>query len=213
MVALQALALYSALVFTPGGSATVTVSSPSSSLTFDINKDNKLLYQEKDLTEVGGKYELQTSGSACASIQVSSSCSSYCHTAHQQLTSMRDRKSVFWVSGPSQNTSEGPHGSRNFTQILYILNKCIFICTLKNTNVQKRIRSHVNNKVLASCSSYQDGWKKTSWISTLFLSKISLRYNIPTPADISDFSVEANVISNCASPTHRPMMTLHLNST
>lgn len=50
-------------------------------------------------------------------------------------------------------------------------------------------------------------------IKLLFLSKISLRYNIPTPADISDFSVEAKVISNCASPTHSPMVTLYLKST
>uniref|UniRef100_A0A8P4K816 Alpha-2-macroglobulin n=1 Tax=Dicentrarchus labrax TaxID=13489 RepID=A0A8P4K816_DICLA len=71
VVALQALALYSSLVFSPGGSSTVTVQSPSGRLTFDVNQDNKLLYQEEVLKDMTGKYSLVVQGNACASVQIS----------------------------------------------------------------------------------------------------------------------------------------------
>jgi len=71
VVALQALALYSTLVFSPEGSSTVTVQSPSGQLTFDVNQNNKLLYQEKMLQDVTGKYSLEVKGTACASMQIS----------------------------------------------------------------------------------------------------------------------------------------------
>ncbi|XP_034722592.1 alpha-2-macroglobulin-like [Etheostoma cragini] len=71
VVALQALALYSTLVFSPVGSTTVTVQSPSGQLTFDVNQNNKLLYQEKKLQDVTGKYSLEVKGTACAAIQIS----------------------------------------------------------------------------------------------------------------------------------------------
>uniref|UniRef100_A0A8C9XB82 Alpha-2-macroglobulin-like n=1 Tax=Sander lucioperca TaxID=283035 RepID=A0A8C9XB82_SANLU len=71
VVALQALALYSTLVFSPEGSSTVTVQSPSGQLMFDVNQNNKLLYQEKQLQDVTGKYSLEVKGTACAAIQVS----------------------------------------------------------------------------------------------------------------------------------------------
>uniref|UniRef100_A0A8D0CSI2 Alpha-2-macroglobulin-like n=1 Tax=Sander lucioperca TaxID=283035 RepID=A0A8D0CSI2_SANLU len=66
VVALQALALYSTLVFSPEGSSTVTVQSPSGQLMFDVNQNNKLLYQEKQLQDVTGKYSLEVKGTACA---------------------------------------------------------------------------------------------------------------------------------------------------
>uniref|UniRef100_A0AAZ1WXR9 Alpha-2-macroglobulin-like n=1 Tax=Oreochromis aureus TaxID=47969 RepID=A0AAZ1WXR9_OREAU len=68
VVALQALALYSTLVFSPEGWSTVTVQAPSSQLTFDVNQSNKLLYQEEALQDVSGKYSLEVKGTACASI-------------------------------------------------------------------------------------------------------------------------------------------------
>ncbi|XP_053279686.1 alpha-2-macroglobulin [Pleuronectes platessa] len=71
VVALQALALYSTLVFSPDGSSTVMVQSASGQLSFDVNRDNKLLYQEKTLQDVIGKYSVKVKGSACASIQIS----------------------------------------------------------------------------------------------------------------------------------------------
>uniref|UniRef100_A0A8C9XKM8 Alpha-2-macroglobulin-like n=1 Tax=Sander lucioperca TaxID=283035 RepID=A0A8C9XKM8_SANLU len=69
VVALQALALYSTLVFSLKGSSTVTVQSPSGQLMFDVNQNNKLLYQEKQLQDVTGKYSLEVKGTACAAIQ------------------------------------------------------------------------------------------------------------------------------------------------
>uniref|UniRef100_A0A671UC62 Uncharacterized protein n=1 Tax=Sparus aurata TaxID=8175 RepID=A0A671UC62_SPAAU len=71
VVALQALALYATLVFSPEGSSTVTVQSPSGQLMFDVNQDNKLLYQEVVLKDVTGKHSLEVKGTACASVQVS----------------------------------------------------------------------------------------------------------------------------------------------
>lgn len=70
-MALQALALYSTLVFSPDGSSTVMVQSPSSQLLFDVNQSNKLLYQERELKDVTGTYRLDVKGSACVSVQVS----------------------------------------------------------------------------------------------------------------------------------------------
>uniref|UniRef100_UPI0037E96FAE alpha-2-macroglobulin-like n=1 Tax=Semicossyphus pulcher TaxID=241346 RepID=UPI0037E96FAE len=71
VVALQALALYSTLVFSPDGASTVTIQAPSGSLTFDVNNNNKLLYQEQVLKEGAGKYSLEVKGNACASMQIS----------------------------------------------------------------------------------------------------------------------------------------------
>ncbi|XP_032446248.1 alpha-2-macroglobulin-like protein 1 [Xiphophorus hellerii] len=69
VVALQALSLYSSLVFSPEGSSTVTVQSPSGPLTFGVTPDNKLLYQEKILQGEAGKYSLEVKGTGCASVQ------------------------------------------------------------------------------------------------------------------------------------------------
>uniref|UniRef100_A0A8C6P923 Uncharacterized protein n=1 Tax=Nothobranchius furzeri TaxID=105023 RepID=A0A8C6P923_NOTFU len=71
VVALQALALYSSAVFSPEGSSTVTVQSPSGPLVFDVNQENKLLYQEKLLQDVSGKNSLRVEGTTCASVQIS----------------------------------------------------------------------------------------------------------------------------------------------
>uniref|UniRef100_A0A6Q2XF30 Alpha-2-macroglobulin bait region domain-containing protein n=1 Tax=Esox lucius TaxID=8010 RepID=A0A6Q2XF30_ESOLU len=71
VVALQALSLYSTKVFSKEGSSTVTVKSPSGGQhVFDVNQNNKLLYQERQLQDVAGKYTVEVKGSACASVQV-----------------------------------------------------------------------------------------------------------------------------------------------
>ncbi|XP_017259304.1 alpha-2-macroglobulin-like protein 1 [Kryptolebias marmoratus] len=71
VVALQALSLYSSVGFSPAGSNTVTVQSPSGQLTFNVNPANKLLYQEKMLQDATGKYSLEVKGTGCASVQIS----------------------------------------------------------------------------------------------------------------------------------------------
>uniref|UniRef100_A0A3P9IP38 Alpha-2-macroglobulin-like n=1 Tax=Oryzias latipes TaxID=8090 RepID=A0A3P9IP38_ORYLA len=71
VAALQALALYATVVFSPDGSSTVTVQSSSVQLEFDVKPDNKLLYQEKVMNDATGKYTLQVKGTACSSIQIS----------------------------------------------------------------------------------------------------------------------------------------------
>lgn len=48
----------------------VKVNSPSGQLLFDVNQNNKLVYQEQLLSDLGGKVSLEVEGSMCASIQV-----------------------------------------------------------------------------------------------------------------------------------------------
>ncbi|XP_072548192.1 alpha-2-macroglobulin-like protein 1 isoform X1 [Salminus brasiliensis] len=72
VVALQALALYSTKVYSSDGSSTVTVQSADKEThSFDLNQNNKLLYQEKSLQHVPGKYSVSVEGSTCASVQMS----------------------------------------------------------------------------------------------------------------------------------------------
>ncbi|XP_052431625.1 alpha-2-macroglobulin [Carassius gibelio] len=70
VVALQALSLYATKVFSSDGSSTVTVQSAADTHHFDVNQDNKLLYQEKQLQDVPAKYSIEVKGSACVSVQV-----------------------------------------------------------------------------------------------------------------------------------------------
>ncbi|XP_051985118.1 alpha-2-macroglobulin-like protein 1 [Xyrauchen texanus] len=69
VVALQALSLY-ARVFRSTGSSTVTISSVGETYQFVVNEANQLLYQEKSLKNVPGKYSIDVKGSACASVQI-----------------------------------------------------------------------------------------------------------------------------------------------
>uniref|UniRef100_A0A8C2AIB6 Alpha-2-macroglobulin domain-containing protein n=1 Tax=Cyprinus carpio TaxID=7962 RepID=A0A8C2AIB6_CYPCA len=72
VVALQALSLYATKVFSSDGSSTVTVQSAGDTHLFDVNQDNKLLYQEKQLQNVPAKYSIEVKGSTCVSVQVCS---------------------------------------------------------------------------------------------------------------------------------------------
>ncbi|KAI5630556.1 alpha-2-macroglobulin-like isoform X2, partial [Silurus asotus] len=70
VVALQALALYSTKVFSSDGSSTVTVkSADGTSHNFDVNQNNKLLFQERSLLHIPGKYTIDVKGSTCVSVQ------------------------------------------------------------------------------------------------------------------------------------------------
>ncbi|KAF4104075.1 alpha-2-macroglobulin-like [Onychostoma macrolepis] len=69
VVALQALSLYATKVFSSDGSSTVTVQSAGDTHHFDVNQDNKLLYQEKQLQNVPAKYSIEVKGSTCVSVQ------------------------------------------------------------------------------------------------------------------------------------------------
>ncbi|TRY89595.1 hypothetical protein DNTS_018392, partial [Danionella cerebrum] len=70
VVALQALSLYATKVFSADGSSTVSVRSAGDAHHFDVTQENKLLYQEKPLASVPGKYSIEVKGSACVSVQV-----------------------------------------------------------------------------------------------------------------------------------------------
>ncbi|KAL1004890.1 hypothetical protein UPYG_G00051870 [Umbra pygmaea] len=71
VVALQALALYSAKVYSRKGVSTVTVKSPSGGqYLFDVNQNNRLLYQERALRDTRGKYSIKVKGNACALVQL-----------------------------------------------------------------------------------------------------------------------------------------------
>ncbi|XP_056599256.1 alpha-2-macroglobulin-P-like [Triplophysa dalaica] len=71
VVALQALSLYATKVFSSDGSSTVMVQSAGDSHSFDVNQGNKLLYQEKRLKNVPGRYTISATGSTCVSVQIS----------------------------------------------------------------------------------------------------------------------------------------------
>ncbi|XP_051744963.1 alpha-2-macroglobulin-like [Ctenopharyngodon idella] len=72
VVALEALSLYATQVFNLEGSSTVTVQSSLTGgdvYTFDVTRDNRLLYQEKPLN-VPSRYSIKVKGSTCVSVQV-----------------------------------------------------------------------------------------------------------------------------------------------
>ncbi|XP_077093448.1 alpha-2-macroglobulin-like [Siphateles boraxobius] len=70
VVALQALSLYATKVFRSDGSSTVTVQSAGDTHHIDVNQDNKLLYQERQLQTVPAKYSIEVKGSTCVSVQM-----------------------------------------------------------------------------------------------------------------------------------------------
>lgn len=79
VVALQALAKYAAATYSPQGTTTVRVmSSGGLKKEFTVNQDNRLLYQEEQLSEVPGEYTITAEGQSCVLTQV---------PPHQYLTS------------------------------------------------------------------------------------------------------------------------------
>ncbi|XP_035289611.1 alpha-2-macroglobulin-like [Anguilla anguilla] len=71
VVALQALTLYAAATFSKGGASTVTVTSPGGYKSqFHVDEHNRLLYQEEQLQEVPGVYNIKANGEACAFVQI-----------------------------------------------------------------------------------------------------------------------------------------------
>lgn len=71
MVALQALAKYGAATFSPEGASTVSVSSAGGlKMEFTVNQNNRLLYQEEQLREVPGDYNIKAQGKSCVFVQV-----------------------------------------------------------------------------------------------------------------------------------------------
>ncbi|KAK2917021.1 hypothetical protein Q8A67_001395 [Cirrhinus molitorella] len=71
VVALHALSLYAAQVFSLEGSSSVTVQSSVAGEVYNfVTRDNRLLYQEKPLKNVPGKYNVKAKGSTCVSVQV-----------------------------------------------------------------------------------------------------------------------------------------------
>uniref|UniRef100_A0A3B3CN95 Alpha-2-macroglobulin-like n=1 Tax=Oryzias melastigma TaxID=30732 RepID=A0A3B3CN95_ORYME len=105
VVALQALALYSSLVFTPGGSSTVTLQSPGGQLMLHVNPDNKLVYQESVLQKITGSYNLEVKGSACAAVQVSGRICKILMKKREILFSLAVCLSLFSYTGKETNTN------------------------------------------------------------------------------------------------------------
>ncbi|XP_053092312.1 alpha-2-macroglobulin-like protein 1 [Pangasianodon hypophthalmus] len=70
VVALQALAKYSFATYSPAGTVTVTITSPSGLITtFTITQSNRLLYQESQLQEATGDYNIKAEGQGCVYVQ------------------------------------------------------------------------------------------------------------------------------------------------
>uniref|UniRef100_A0A8C7U8H5 Alpha-2-macroglobulin-like protein 1 n=1 Tax=Oncorhynchus mykiss TaxID=8022 RepID=A0A8C7U8H5_ONCMY len=71
VVALQALAKYGAATFSPEGASTVSVSSAGGlKMKFTVNQNNRLLYQEEQLREVPGDYNIKAQGKSCVFVQI-----------------------------------------------------------------------------------------------------------------------------------------------
>uniref|UniRef100_A0A673WLV1 Alpha-2-macroglobulin-like n=1 Tax=Salmo trutta TaxID=8032 RepID=A0A673WLV1_SALTR len=71
VVALQALAKYGAATFSPEGASVVSVSSAGGlNMEFTVNQNNRLLYQEEQLKEVPGDYNIKAQGKSCVFVQV-----------------------------------------------------------------------------------------------------------------------------------------------
>uniref|UniRef100_UPI0037E9016A alpha-2-macroglobulin-like protein 1 n=1 Tax=Semicossyphus pulcher TaxID=241346 RepID=UPI0037E9016A len=70
VVALQALAKYSAATYNKEGKTTVIVKSPGSrKKKFTVAQSNRLLYQEKKLSKVPGEYTVEAKGKSCVLVQ------------------------------------------------------------------------------------------------------------------------------------------------
>ncbi|XP_073719633.1 alpha-2-macroglobulin-like protein 1 [Misgurnus anguillicaudatus] len=70
VVALQALAKYSTVTFSPLGTIVVNVTSPTrQKYNFSVNQQNRLVYQEKQLQPPNGTFTLAARGSGCAFVQ------------------------------------------------------------------------------------------------------------------------------------------------
>lgn len=71
VVALQALAKYGAIAYSPGGRSAVTVTSLGGlNREFTVDDRNRLLYQEERLSEVPGEYTIRAEGQSCVLAQV-----------------------------------------------------------------------------------------------------------------------------------------------
>ncbi|KAG5843754.1 hypothetical protein ANANG_G00154260 [Anguilla anguilla] len=71
VVALQALTLYATATFSKGGASTVTVTSTGGYKSqFHVDEHNRLLYQEEQLQEVPGVYNIKANGETCAFVQI-----------------------------------------------------------------------------------------------------------------------------------------------
>ncbi|XP_035392341.1 alpha-2-macroglobulin-like protein 1 [Electrophorus electricus] len=75
VVALQALAKYSSITYSPTGTIAVTVMSTHGLKTqltvaqFTVNQSNRLLYQQAKLQQVSGVYKVRASGQGCVFVQ------------------------------------------------------------------------------------------------------------------------------------------------
>ncbi|XP_053536528.1 alpha-2-macroglobulin-like protein 1 [Ictalurus punctatus] len=70
VVALQALSKYSLATYSPAGAVNVTIISPAGLIKkFTINQSNRLLYQESQLQEVSGNYNVKAQGKGCVYVQ------------------------------------------------------------------------------------------------------------------------------------------------
>ncbi|XP_027023848.2 alpha-2-macroglobulin-like protein 1 isoform X2 [Tachysurus fulvidraco] len=102
VVALQALTKYSYATYSPAETVTVTITSPSGLInTFTINQSNRLLYQESELQEVPGDYNVKAEGSGCVYVQFN---------LHYNIPSPSDDSS-FTISASAPGNCRDPNPS------------------------------------------------------------------------------------------------------
>nr|XP_015193036.1 PREDICTED: alpha-2-macroglobulin-like [Lepisosteus oculatus] len=111
VVALQALSLYGAEAFSKEVSSQVTAQSTEGDLhQFTVDSSNSLLYQERALRDVPGKYSVEVQGTGCMSIQVA---------LHYNIPPPPDF-STFQIAAESQMTCDSGTRSRPLTAVVNV---------------------------------------------------------------------------------------------
>ncbi|XP_076859338.1 alpha-2-macroglobulin-like protein 1 [Brachyhypopomus gauderio] len=159
VVALQALAKYSTVTYSPTGVIAVTVTSPSGSMIqFTVNQSNRLLYQQAQLQQVTGEYRLTAAGHGCVFVQF---------TQHYNIPPPKDVSSLSISTSTTGNCSVPVpmvkvsvtvryNGARERTNMVAIEFKLLSGFSLvKVSGTVKRVDQHDGVVVI-----YLDGLKK-----------------------------------------------------
>uniref|UniRef100_A0A673NJM8 Alpha-2-macroglobulin-like protein 1 n=1 Tax=Sinocyclocheilus rhinocerous TaxID=307959 RepID=A0A673NJM8_9TELE len=180
VVALQALAKYSAATYNPEGSITVTVTSPLGQRNqFTVNRNNRLLYQEKQLQEATGTYKLRAEGKGCVFVQV---------CAPLLMHILRN-----------------PRNSSSRNESFHHLLTCISFQTCMTYFLQWITEgSHKDLELHKDTDDYKSDVNHLVFdiILCFFVSQFALHYNIPPPPDSLAFKIKSNpgVCSNTKNP-------------
>ncbi|XP_056594100.1 alpha-2-macroglobulin-like protein 1 [Triplophysa dalaica] len=166
VVALQALAKYSAATYSPTGSVVVNVTSPSSQkYNFIVNQSNRLLYQERPLLPPTGSFTVATRGQGCVFVQFSLHynvlpSNSLAFTIKTDATSTCQRKQYYTVTLTFTLRYNGPRGETNMVIINVKLLSGFVLDSLSLQTLQQDSRIKLVEQNEGHVMLYLDGMKK-----------------------------------------------------